>query len=115
MPRGVAPNATGAWRRELSRRSPDELIALLEGVDDLAEHPTFQTIRSLLIEAHDELVADMVNGPAREAIDMNKQAGAILGLEALESLMREIRVGGERAHAQLVAEAERTRPNLEAV
>jgi len=115
MPRGVAPNAAGAWRRELNGRGPAELIELHAEVEDLAAQPAFQRIRSLLIEAHDELVADMVSGPARDAADYAKQAGAILGLESLELLIGEIRASAERARAQLAAEAERTRPNLEAV
>jgi hypothetical protein len=114
MPRGVAPNATGAWRQALSGRRPGELLELQSEVEVLLEQPAFTAIRTLLIKAHDELVADMVSGPARAAEDYAKQAGAILGLESVELLLREIRSAAERGEAQLAAEAERTRPQMEA-
>jgi hypothetical protein len=82
-------------------------------MDSLVLHPGFQKIRSLLIEAHDELVRDVVQGPARDAEDYAKQTGAAYGLEGLELLLREIRLAAERGEAQLAAEAERTRPRLE--
>jgi hypothetical protein len=84
-------------------------------LDEICTRPAFQQIRSLMIEAHDELVADMVKGPAREAAEYAKQAGAILGLEGLELLLREIRSAAERGEDKLRAEAELSRPHLEAL
>lgn len=111
--RGAAPNPTGAWRKELSRRGRVELVELRAEVEHLVALPAFASIRSLLVEAHDELVADMVNGPVRDASDYAKQTGTILGLKGVESLIAEIRSSAARAEKELADEAEASRPRME--
>lgn len=112
---GAEPNAKGKWAKALRGRGPQESMELQAEVDDLLGRPAFQTLRSLLINAHDELVADMVTGPVREGAQYAKQAGAIEGLEGLEILLKEIRHAAARGEAKLRDDAERARPRLEAV
>jgi hypothetical protein len=113
--RGAAPNPAGAWRKVLNGRSSGEILELQAQIDDLCQHPAFQDLRSLLIGAHDELVADLVGGPALDGSDYAKQTGTALGLRSLEDLMGDIRGGAERAAKKLAAQAESQRSQMEVV
>lgn len=115
MNRGAAPTPSGAWRRDLSGRGSSGILELQAEIDDLCQRPAFQTLRSLLIGAHDELVSLLVRGPALDAADYAKQAGTAHGLESLEELLRDIRVGAERVNQKLAAEAERHRSQMEVI
>lgn len=115
MPRGVAPNPAGAWRRGLNGRGSSGILELQAEIDDLCQRPAFQTIRSLLISAHDEIVDDLVQGPALDAADYAKQSGVALGLGSLEALLGDIRSGAERVAEKLAIEAERQRSQMEVV
>ncbi len=108
----VEPNAKGSWRRHLERLEGYELVNLREELDEILESPAMKRIRGLLIEAHDELVDQLINGPIQPLPIVARRTGVAAGLAGFDELVSDIRRMSVEAEKRMQLQAERLREEV---